>query len=156
MKRRYFILIIIGIIFFSILPVVFILNINFIIYLIKWEKTDTITLLTSSILPFILAALTALFGNNTINAYNLLMIKSIKRNNSLMKLFEILMQYIDRFANEEDLKEIVELWRKNTRMSIQFSNSEEFRKFSFNKIIEFINNIKETPSIEYHLSHLCI
>jgi hypothetical protein len=167
MKRCSLILIIIGIIFFSILPVVVILNIDFIIFLIKWEKTDTITLLTSSILPFILAALTALFGllikyfvekrderereinsiNNTINAYNLLMIKSIKRYNTLMKLYYNIIKHNNRFEKVPILNQIVERWKNNTIKTIEFSSSDEFIGFASNQIKNLVENINENTSI---------
>jgi len=133
----------------------------------KWEKSDAISLLISAIIPAILTAAFALIGyfyienrdkrereinsiNDTINSYNLLMIKSIKRNNSLMKLFEILMQHNNRFANEPYLNQIVESWENKSKETILFSNSKKFIKFESDRINELIININEaSPILSY-------
>lgn len=153
-----------------------IINVDRIASLITWERSETITLITSSILPFIFSVIFALSGfaiksfiedrdkkeryvnniNNTIRTYNLVMIKSIRRFNSLMRLYDKLLKDNNRFEKNSQLKQIVEVWKKNTRETIQFSNNVDFIKLINNHIFNLVMKEHEDRSIFTYFGNMGI
>jgi hypothetical protein len=153
-----------------------VLKINIITSLIKWEKSDTITLLASSILPFILSIAFASFGfaiksfidirdktvaevnslNETIKAYNLVVIRTIKRYNILMNIFLNLLKVKEKFETRLQFKSLVEYWEEKTSEIIELSNYDEFRLHIRNKISEFLTNKIEETSIFHYLENMTI
>jgi len=169
----YLIPILFSIIFCLILIAYLIFNVNSVMCFIKWEKADTISLLTSSIIPALLTAIFALIGffyiesrdikerkingiNNNINAYNLIMIKSVKRCNYLMLLFINLIQHKNRFEKVPYFNNISKKWETNSRKMNEYSSSDEFRQFVNTQIIEFIKNINKNDSILIYMRNMKI
>jgi len=140
---------------------------------LEWDKSDTISLLTSAIIPALLTAVFALIGffyienrdrkereingiNNNINAYNLLIIKSMKRFNYLLLLYFNLIQHKKRFEKVPNLDNISKKWENNSRKMNEFSNNNEFGQFVNIQIIEFLKNINENISILIYMGNMRI
>lgn len=171
-----FILLLIPPLLCLLITILLILNTNTIMSLIKWDKSDTITLLASSILPFILSIAFASFGfaiksfidirdktiaeinglNETIKAYNLVVIRTIKRYNILMTNFINLLKVKEKFVTISPFKSIVEYWEEKTSEIIELSNYDEFRLHIRNKTSEFLNNKIEDVSIFHYLENMTI
>jgi len=117
--------------------------------LIKWEKPDTITLLTSSFLPFTFSSVLVLFGfaaksfinirdklkaqteqlNQIIDDYNLVIIRTIKRYNILMNNYFYMARIKERLEKIPQIKNIIEYWEIKTIEMIELSANPEFRIF---------------------------
>jgi hypothetical protein len=158
------------------IPIFLLLNVNSVMYLINWGKSDTIALLTSAILPFLFTVICAIFGymvkliidirdktvievnniNEIIKTYNLFILRLLKRNGVLTKNVENLLPMKERFKTFPQLKCIVQEWERKSCEIISPSYNDEFRSFIRDHVSRFLQEPIEDASIFLYLGNMAI
>jgi hypothetical protein len=126
------------------------------------NRDEALNLLNMVIFPFLSSIITTLlFGylikyfinlesenkikiekiNKNINYCNTLVIKSINRYNSLMRILIYLLPIKERLKDIIELKSIVTEWELNTAQKVEYSNTKRFHNTVKEQILKFCNNI---------------